>query len=192
MTWQSGTREVGIGAPGPFGTPVTTLTFTLRTSDMTRTNIWTILTAGALATLAFDFFGQALAPMLGYAKLAPVGLAQATVKTVFGAAPKGAGDAVHIINGLLIYSLGYVLVARPLQQKIMPKLHWGLTALAYGIGLWVFALYGVAHLIAGNKPFLGWTGITWVALWGHILYAMVAVFVIEKMPRLQLAPPQAA
>lgn len=152
---------------------------------MTRTNIWTILTAGALATLAFDLFGQGLSPLLGYAKLAPVGLAQATIKTVFGAAPKGIGDIVHIVNGLLIYSLGYVLIARPIQQKILPKLHWGITAVAYGIGLWVFALYGVAHLIAGNKPFLGWTGITWVALWGHILYAVVLAAVIEWKPRTQ-------
>ncbi|WP_298294443.1 hypothetical protein [uncultured Litoreibacter sp.] len=152
---------------------------------MTRTNIWTILTAGALATLAFDLFGQGLAPLAGFAKLAPVGLAQATIKTVFGAAPKGIGDIVHIVNGLLIYSLGYVLVARPIQQKILPSLPWLVTAVVYGIGLWIFALYGVAHLIAGNKPFLGWTGITWVALWGHILYAVVLAAVIELKPRAQ-------
>ncbi len=156
---------------------------------MTRTNIWTVLTAGALATLAFDLFGQGLSPLLGYAKLAPVGLAQATIKTVFGAAPKGIGDIVHILNGLLIYSLGWVLVARPIQQKFMPKLHWGITAVVYGIGLWVFALYGIAHLIAGNKPFLGWTGITWVALWGHILYAVVLAAVIELKPRTQASTP---
>ncbi len=149
---------------------------------MTRTNIWTILTAGAFATLAFDLFGQGLSPMAGFAKLAPVGLAQATIKSVFGAAPKGIGDIVHIINGLLIYSLGYVLVARPIQQKIMPNLHWLITSVVYGIGLWVFALYGVAHLIAGNKPFLGFTGITWVALWGHIIYGIVVVYMIEKAP----------
>ncbi|MEM6407853.1 MAG: hypothetical protein AAF700_05490 [Pseudomonadota bacterium] len=149
---------------------------------MTRTNIWTILTAGAFATLAFDLFGQGLSPMAGFAKLAPVGLAQATIKSIFGAAPKGIGDVVHIVNGLLIYSLGYVLVARPIQQKILPNLHWLITSIVYGVGLWVFALYGVAHLIAGNKPFLGFTGITWVALWGHILYGVVVVYMIEKAP----------
>ncbi|MEM9581537.1 MAG: hypothetical protein AAGA08_00320 [Pseudomonadota bacterium] len=159
---------------------------------MTRTNIWTVLTAGALATLAFDLFGQGLSPLLGYAKLAPVGLAQATVKTVFGAAPKGIGDIVHIVNGLLIYSLGWVLVARPIQKKILPSLHWGITAVVYGIGLWIFALYGVAHLIAGNEPFLGWTGITWVALWGHILYAVVLAAVIELKPRTQANTPLTA
>ena len=149
---------------------------------MTRTSIWTILTAGALATLAFDLFGQGLSPLAGFAKLAPTGLAQGTVKAVFGAAPKGIGDIVHILTGLLVYSLGYVLVARPVQEAILPRLHWLITATVYGIGLWVFALYGVAHLIAGNKPFLGWAEITWVALWGHILYAVVLVWAIEKAP----------
>ncbi len=148
----------------------------------TRNNIWTLLTAGALATLAFDLFGQGLSPLLGYAKLAPVGLAQGTIKAVFGAAPKGIGDIVHIMTGLMVYSLGYVLVARPIQQKLMPNLHWSLTSIAYGVGLFIFALYFVAHLIAGNKPFLGWTGITYVALWGHILYAMVLVAVLEMNP----------
>lgn len=149
---------------------------------MTRTNIWTLITAGALATLAFDLFGQGLSPLAGFAKLAPVGLAQGTIKSVFGAAPKGIGDIVHILTGLMVYSLGYVLVARPIQQKVWPRLHWSLTAVVYGIGLWVFALYFVAHLVAGNAAFLGWTQITWVALWGHILYALVLVAVIELDP----------
>ena len=48
-----------------------------------------------------------------------------------------------------------------------------LVAAIYGIGLWVFALYIMAHLVVDMKPFLGFTGITWVALVGHIVYAMV-------------------
>lgn len=156
---------------------------------MTRTlNFWTILTAGAFATIAFDLFGQALSPLFGFAKLAPVGLAQGTVKAVFGGAPKGIGDLVHILTGLFIYSFGWALVARPIQKAILPNLHWGVTAVVYGVGLWVFALYGVAHLIAGNKPFLGFTGITWVALWGHILYAIVVAAVIEWKPRTAALP----
>lgn len=143
-------------------------------------SIFQILTAGALATIAFDLFGQGIAPLLGYAKLAPVGLASSTLKTVFGASPKGAADALHILTGLLAYPLGYLLIARPLQQKILPSLHWAITATAYGIGLWVFALYGMAHLVAGMKPFLGFTGITWVAFWGHILFALVAAAVLER------------
>ena len=100
---------------------------------------------------------------------------------MFGDVPSGAGYLLHILTGMFVYTLGYVLVAKPIQQKVMPNLPWPVTAIVYGIALWVLALYIVAHLIAGNKPFLGFTGITWVALWGHIVYALVAVLVIEKM-----------
>ena len=144
--------------------------------------VWTVLLAGGLATVAFDLFGQGLSPAFGFAKLAPVGLATATLKTIFGDIPKGAGDIMHILTGMFVYTLGYLLVAHPIQRKVIPNLHWAITATAYGIGLWVFALYFVAHLIAGNPPFLGFTGITWVAFWGHIVYALVAVYVIERGP----------
>lgn len=147
-----------------------------------KRQIWTILLAGALGTVAFDLFGQGLSPAFGFAKLAPVGLATATLKSVFGSIPKGAGDILHILTGMFVYTLGYLLVARPIQQKIIPSLHWSITATAYGIGLWVFALYFVAHLIGGSAPFLGFKGITWVAFWGHILYALVAVYIIERGP----------
>ena len=139
----------------------------------------TILTAGAFGLVAFDLFGQALSPLLGYARLAPVGLAGSTLKTVFGANPSGAAHLVHIMTGLVFYALGYFAVARPIQQMVIPRMPWIGTAIAYGVVLWVFALYVMAHLVTGNKPFLGWTGITWVALWGHIIYAIVAAWIME-------------
>ncbi|MEL6585801.1 MAG: hypothetical protein AAFY65_05330 [Pseudomonadota bacterium] len=152
----------------------------------TTQTAWTLLIAGALATIAFDLFGQGLSPLAGFAKLAPVGLAQATLSKVFGAAPKGAADTLHILTGMVAYPLGYFLIARPLAAKITPWMHWSLVATAYGVGLWVFALYVMAHLVAGNAPFLGFSGITWVALWGHILFALVAAAVIEtRLPRTQ-------
>ncbi len=138
-----------------------------------------VLTAGAFGMLAFDFFGQALSPLLGHARLAPTGLAGATLKAVFGANPSGAAHLVHFLTGIVFYALGWFAIARPLQQKIAPRLPWLVTAVAYGVVLWVFALYVMAHLVTGNKPFLGWTGITWVALWGHIVYAIVAAWVME-------------
>ncbi|MEM8850386.1 MAG: hypothetical protein AAGE03_10160 [Pseudomonadota bacterium] len=155
---------------------------------MTRTDLMptalTVLMAGAFATIAFDLFGQGLSPLAGFAKLAPVGLASSTLNTVFGAAPKGAADTLHILTGLIAYPLGYLLVARPLAAKIVPWMHWSLVAAAYGVGLWIFALYIMAHLVAGMPAFLGFTGITWVALWGHVLFGLVAALVIElRMPR---------
>jgi hypothetical protein len=53
--------------------------------------------------------------------------------------------------------------------------------LAYGVALWIFALYIMAHLIAGNPAFLGFTGITWVALAGHVLFAVVAALAYRAM-----------
>jgi hypothetical protein len=149
------------------------MTSTLRQSAIT------ILTAGAFATLAFDIFGQALSPLFGYAKLAPVPLAGATLKTVFGANPSGAAYLLHAMTGLVFYALGWALVARPLQRAVMPSLPWAVTAVVYGVVLWVFALYVMAHLVVGNKPFLGWGGITYVALWGHVVYALVAGWIME-------------
>ncbi|MEM6304937.1 MAG: hypothetical protein AAF744_09460 [Pseudomonadota bacterium] len=145
---------------------------------MKRT-VFTILSAGALATVAFDTFGQAISPLFGYAKLAPVGLAGGTLKTLFGANPAGAAYLLHMLTGVVFYTLGYFLIARPVQKAVMPRLHWSLTAVAYGVALWVFALYVMAHLVVGMAPFLGFSGITWVALWGHIVFALVAAWVIE-------------
>lgn len=146
---------------------------------LTLRTLATLLTAGAFGTIAFDLFGQSISPLLGYSKLAPVGLAGATLKSVFGANPAGAAHLLHTLTGVIFYATGYFAIARPVQRAILPNLHWSITAVAYGVALWVFALYIIAHLVAGNKPFLGWTGITWVALWGHIIYALVAAAVIE-------------
>ena len=146
---------------------------------MKRT-IFTLLSAGALATVAFDAFGQGLSPLLGYAKLAPVGLASSTLKQVFGASPSGLAYLLHIATGLIAYTLGYFLIARPVQRAILPSLHWTVTAAVYGVALWIFALYIMAHLVAGMPAFLGFSGITWVALWGHVLFALVAAWVIES------------
>ncbi|MEL6806679.1 MAG: hypothetical protein AAFO97_02775 [Pseudomonadota bacterium] len=141
--------------------------------------VGTVLTAGAFATIAFDAFGQALSPLFGYAKLAPVGLAGASLKAIFGANPSGAAYLLHTLTGVIFYAVGYFAIARPVQLLVAPRLHWSVTAIAYGIALWVFALYVMAHLVTGNKPFLGWTGITWVALWGHIIYAVVAAGIMQ-------------
>ena len=142
--------------------------------------VYTLLAAGAFATIAFDTYGQAISPLLGQAKLAPVGLAGATLKSVFGASPSGAAYLLHMLTGLIFYVIGYFYIARPVQRAVIPQFHWSVTAAVYGVALWVFALYGMAHLVAGIKPFLGFTGITWVALWGHVIYALVAAAIIES------------
>lgn len=141
----------------------------------------TVLLAGSFATVAFDLFGQALSPMTGYAKLAPVGLANGTIKALLGAKIAGGGYLLHILVGLLAYPLGWLLIALPVADRLTPWMPKLLVAIAYGIGLWVFALYIMAHLIVGMKPFLGFTGITWVALVGHVIYAVVFFGVWQRL-----------
>jgi len=72
-----------------------------------------------------------------------------------------------------------VFVARPVQRAVLPSLPWVAIATAYGVAIWIFALYVMAHLVVGNKPFLGFIGISWVALWGHVIYTLLAAAIIE-------------
>ncbi|MEM7267954.1 MAG: hypothetical protein AAF401_01740 [Pseudomonadota bacterium] len=159
-----------------------TMTATYRPATLPVLNtetLTTLLLAGAAATVAFDMFGQALAPLAGYAKLAPAPLAGSVVKVIVGEPIKHAGSLIHYLTGLIFYALGWMFIARPLAKTLTPSLPWPVVAVIYGVGLWIFALYVMAHLVAGNAPFLGWGGITWVALWGHILYAVVVAWVAE-------------
>lgn len=134
-----------------------------------------MLVGGLLATVAFDLFGQWLSPTLGYARLAPVPLATQTLRTLFGAFEGDTlgGNIVHWTTGILAYPIGYAFIALPVARAIVPSISWVLVALLYGVVLWVFALYFMASLVNGNPPFLAFTGITWVALIGHVLYALV-------------------
>lgn len=144
----------------------------------------TTLIAGAFATIGFDLFGQFVSPALKSfatpylgAKLAPVALANQSLGVITGLGAKtigtfGLGHALHTLTGLLFYPLGYALIARPISNAIV-RLPWWLTGTVYGVVLFVFALYVMAHLVAGNPAFLGWSGITWVALWGHMVFGVI-------------------
>lgn len=137
------------------------------------------LFAGALATAAFDFWGPSLAPMLGFAKLSPIKLPTSMLEVVFGSAPTGVPELLHYVTGLVLYPLGWLIVVRPIWKATLPSLHWVITAVVYGIVLWVFALYVVAHLITGLPPFFGFTEVTWVALVAHVIYAVVVAWGLE-------------
>ncbi|MEO0819265.1 MAG: hypothetical protein AAF074_02465 [Pseudomonadota bacterium] len=155
-----------------------------------------VLIAGAFATIAFDLFGQFLSPILKSiaspylgAKLAPVGLANGVIHKLTGlpAGQLGLGHALHVLAGLIAYPVGFLML-QAVSRRVVPAMPWWLLAVGYGVALWVFALYGMAHLVAGNPPFLvrslddgGWAfqSITWVALWGHIVFAVVAAAVLR-------------
>lgn len=138
-----------------------------------------LLFAGVLAIAAFDLFGQGISPWFGFAKLSPVGLAQSTINTITGVNSNPAAHILHYITGIIAYPLGWIIIVKPLAKKFAPQFGWFLVSVAYGVGLWVFALFVMASLVAGMPMFLGFTGITWVALLGHIIFAVVAAWVLE-------------
>ena len=138
----------------------------------------TMILAGAVATVAFDFFGQSLSPMLGFANLAPVPLANNVIRVIFGETYGPGAHLLHYLAGMVAYPVGWMFIAKPIAEKLTPGLPWLVTSAIYGVALWVFALYIMAHLIAGNPAFLNFTGITWVALVGHVIFAIVAAWVV--------------
>ncbi len=140
--------------------------------------------SGFFATIAFDTWGQLISPGLGWANLSPHGLA----KSLFGTLglPNGdfAGFFMHFyLVGLVGYPIGWLFIFKPIWTAILgPNLGWFIPSAIYGLGLWVFAIGGITA-IAGLPFFLGFTGITWVALVGHVLYGIVMVAVMELVAR---------
>ena len=136
--------------------------------------------AGAAAAMAFDLWGQLISPGIGWAALSPHGLARSLLGS-FGL-PNGdfAGYFVHFyLVGLLGYPLGWLYVFRPAWRLVIgERLAWIVPAAVYGFGLWVFAIGGITA-VAGLPFFLNFTGITWVALIGHVLYGVVLVAVLH-------------
>jgi len=140
--------------------------------------------AGFLATLAFDLFGQVISPGLGFPTLSPHGLAKSLLGTFGLPASDFAGYFVHFyLVGLIGYPIGWLFIFRPLWMSVLGDgFGWFLPALVYGVGLWIFAIGGIT-LIAGLPFFLGFTGITWVALVGHVFYAIALVTVLNRIER---------
>ena len=149
-----------------------------------------LMLAGAIATAAFEVYGKVISPLLGGSNIAPVPLAASVFKSIFGFASRPAANFLHYFAGLIAYPLAFAFIARPLWQKIAPTLPWYLVAIAFGVIQWVFAVYVMAHLIAGQKPFLGFTGITWAALYAHIVYALVAIGITQHFTLTRAHPSE--
>ena len=161
------------------------------TPSETRAVAGAVLLSGAAATIAFDLFGQALSPMVGLPALSPVPLANSVIETLAGSRWSAGAEFLHYVAGLVVYPLGWLFVAAPLSRKVAPGLPWSAAAALYGVALWAFALYGMAHLIVGMPAFLGFGAMTWVALAGHVLFALVAAGVVRRLLGVSAAPGSA-
>lgn len=147
-----------------------------------RRLVVTILVAGLSADLAWEVWARGVTPFLVGGPLEPAGL----VQSVFGLSSRFVAELIHLLVGVVAYPIGYVFVARPLQRALFPGLPLLVTAIGYGIGLWIFALYVMAHLIAGLPAFLGFIPLTWASLAGHLIFGLVVAGVVawrEKAAR---------
>ena len=135
--------------------------------------------SGFFATIAFDFWGQVISPALGFANLSPHGLAKSLLGRLGLPSGDFAGYFMHFyLVGLIGYPIGWLFIFSPIWDRIIGQTHWFIPSAIYGAGLWVFAIGGVTA-IAGLPFFLGFSGITWVALVGHTLYGIVLVAILQ-------------
>lgn len=134
----------------------------------------TILLAGLAADLLWEGWARLITPLLVGGPLEPAAL----VQLVFGWQSRFAGEIVHALVGVIAYPVGYLFIARPLQRILLPKLPLLLTGLGFGVGLWIFALYVMAHLIGGLPAFLGFIPLTWVSLVGHLIFGVTVAVVV--------------
>ena len=65
-----------------------------------RHTLVTMMFGGALATVAFDFYGQSISPMLGFSGLAPVPLANNVITVLFGEPYSPGAHFLHYMAGM--------------------------------------------------------------------------------------------
>lgn len=143
--------------------------------EVTTRLLITILIAGIAADVTWEIWARLITPLFVGGPLEPAGL----VQSVFGLKSRAIAEVIHGIVGIVFYPIGYLFIARPLQRLVIPSLPLFLTGIGFGTGLWVFALYVMAHLIAGFPAFLGFIPLTWASLVGHILFGLVVAYVVE-------------
>ena len=131
--------------------------------------------AGLAGLVVWEIIARVIAPIAIGTELVPAGLIQA----VLGIESETLATVLHGVVGIIAFPLGYILVFRPIMAMLTNKLPWWVLGGIYGVALWVFALYFMAHLIAGYPAFLGFSPLTWVSLIGHVAYAIVMAGVLH-------------
>jgi hypothetical protein len=137
--------------------------------------IATALMAGLAADLTWEVWARLITPLWVGGPLEPAAL----VQSVFGLQSRFLAEIIHFVVGFAFYPLGYLYIARPVAQNVTPFLPWWVVAAGFGAGLWVFALYVMAHLIAGLPAFLGFIPLTWASFGGHVLFGLIVGFVVR-------------
>jgi hypothetical protein len=139
----------------------------------------TIIFAGLAADIIWEVWARLITPLWIGGPLEPAAL----IQSVFGFNNVFVAEVIHAIVGIVFYPIGYLFIARPLQRLVLPTLPLVVIGIGFGIGLWIFALYVMAHLFGGQPAFLGFVPLTWASLIGHMLFGIVVAFVVRKMER---------
>ncbi|MBD8877287.1 hypothetical protein [Roseibium polysiphoniae] len=142
---------------------------------LTLATLLTAVLAGFAADVTWEFWARVLTPFWVGGPLQPAAL----VQSVFGFQNWPLAEAIHAFVGIVAYPLGYLFVARPIARVVTPFLPWWVVGIGFGTGLWVFALYVMAHIFAGLPPFLGFGQLAWASLVGHVLFGIVAAGVVR-------------
>lgn len=142
---------------------------------LTLATLITAVLAGLAADLLWEVWARGITPHLVGGPLEPAAL----VQSVFGLSSRTLAEIIHGIVGVLFYPLGYLYIARPIARIITPFLPWWVVGLGFGVGLWVFALFIMAHLIAGLPAFLGFIPLTWASLAGHLIFGLTTAAVVR-------------
>ena len=135
----------------------------------------TILLAGLASEVVWEIWARVITPLWVGGPLEPAAL----VQSVFGLADRTTAEIIHFLVGLVAYPLAYIYIAQPIARAAVPFLPWWMVALGFGVGLWVFALYVMAHLFAGLPPFLGFITLAWASLIGHLLFGLTTGAVVK-------------
>ena len=163
----SGTATLGSASRSPLFPPLSTATLV------------TLLIAGVAADVTWEIWARFITPFWVGGPLQPAAL----VQSVFGLQSWTVAEIIHIVVGVVFYPIGYLFIARPIADALaraagLERMPWVVTGLGFGIGLWVFALYVMAHLFAGLPPFLGFITLTWASLVGHVIFGLIVATVV--------------
>jgi hypothetical protein len=131
---------------------------------LTVDTIGRVLAAGLAGLLAWEAFSRLVAPLWIGGPLDPTGL----IEMSLGVSGQPA-LLLHFVTGLVVFPVGYVFIVRPAALWIVPVLPWPVLGLAYGVGLWFFAMFIIASVIGGAPAFLGFQDLTWASLVGHLV-----------------------
>ena len=142
---------------------------------LTVATLTTAVLAGAAADFVWEIWARGVTPYLVGGPLQPAAL----VQSVFGFNDWVWAELIHLVVGVVFFPLGYLYVARPVARVVTPFLPWWIVGIGFGLGLWVFALYVMAHLIAGLPPFLGFIPLAWASCFGHALFGLVTAAVVR-------------